>query len=95
MKVIARTDGPKYNGENIFHLTKDKVYDAISFSTHDGMKWVDHEIKTNDVIFIPRTPIIYIDVISDRNIVETFWCDYFISTQEMRNLKLKQLNEKR
>ena len=68
---------------------------ALSFSFHSTTGWVEHEIKDNEIINIPRTPDFYINVIADNDRVESFWCDYFISNKETRNLKMKQLNENR
>jgi hypothetical protein len=100
MIVIARNNGPNTNGiPNSGHLTKGKKYEIISISIpllpKGGFKNIF--LKENQTIYIPEygkhNEYFYINVRADDNKNRTYWCDYFLSTKEMRQLKLKQLTD--
>lgn len=93
MLVIARNDGPHWNGATTGHLTIGKKYNLISYFKHNGINYDEIYIKKNEIIFLPLKTSFYINVISDRGIKETFWNDYFLSTVEMRKQKLKTIYE--
>ena len=96
MKVISRSRGPDFNGLHIYHMAEGKMYNIISYSIHNDItgKWIIHELETNEIIFIPKKPKFYIDVMLDNGQIGTFWNDWFYSTNEMRKMKMKQLKEK-
>ena len=96
MNVIARNNGPDCNGiPNTGHLTQGKQYTILAISKPGQVGWTT--IKENQTIKIPdfgkHKEYFYVNVIADDNQKRTYWCDYFLSTTEMRTLKLKKLNE--
>jgi hypothetical protein len=92
--VIARNDGPKssqgsYNGK----LVPGHKYEVVCAATHDTKE--RFELLNN-----PRDPVFYIKVKDDTDVNSwsmwhtgeyTYWNDYFLSTEEIRELKLDGL----
>lgn len=91
IKLIARTDGPVYNGViGSGALTTGKEYEPIHISyqeEHSLCTW-KYEKTLN---YNPREPKFYIKVINDKGREADYWNDYFLSTEEMRDLKLNKL----
>lgn len=86
--VIARSEGPKYNGSKIGCLTPGKKYEVLhmSYQNQPGY-WVDEEL-----IYNPRNPKFYIRIKEDDNgRPHDIWNDYFLSTEEMRDIKIEEL----
>ena len=89
MKVISRTNGPKFiNGTLGKDLKAGKSYDVISWSyPNSSGYWItstDDFINTND-------PKFYVKVINEYGIESVYWNDYFLSTEEIREFKLTEL----
>lgn len=89
MVVIAINNGPDQNGMGIFHLTKGKEYEVVSYGIAGKTK-----LKKNEEIYVPKEFKFYIEVIADDNIVRSFWNDYFLSTLEMSKINRGKLNNK-
>jgi len=88
MKLIARTDGPNYNGViGSGALTTGKEYESIQIAYPVNGNW----IYENTLNYNPRKPLFYIKVINDKGREADYWNDYFLSTEEMRDNKLKEL----
>jgi hypothetical protein len=90
MIVIAKSRGPNYNGLGIYSLTKGKKYKVVPRSFPDMHGTVP--VNENETFFMPKKFKFYIDVIADNGRLEAFWNDYFLSTIEIRKLKIKELN---
>lgn len=88
MIVVARNNGPNINNLDLYILTKGKSYKVMS--CYDPFKKVLINIEN---LIIPKNFKFYIDVIADNGKIESFWNDYFLSSQEMLNKKLKKINE--
>jgi len=86
MVVIAKTNGPKYNGSEFGCLTPGKEYEAINIHYQVNGFWVEKEFTYN-----PEEPRFYIRVIDDNGREHDIWNDYFLSTKEIRKLKLTNL----
>jgi hypothetical protein len=88
MRLIARTDGPNYNGIiGSGALTTGKEYELIGIAYAEDGNW-KYEKTLN---YNPRKPKFYIKVINDMGREADYWNDYFLSTEEMRDLKLNEL----
>jgi len=82
--VVARNEGPGLNHPGFGKLTPGKSYEVICRST--SVQFESIELNYN-----PKKPEFYIDIIDDRGIKHSVWNDYFYSTIEMRQMKLKRI----
>ena len=88
--VIARTEGPKYNGSKVGCLTPGKLYEVLHMSYHKDNKRIYKEL-----IFNPRKPTFFIRIKEDdRGREHDLWNDYFLSTEEVRKIKIDSLINK-
>jgi hypothetical protein len=89
MKLIARAAGV-YGGVTYKahpDLTPGEEYDVISIHYQDTPgHWVDKEFTHN-----PKGTKFYIKVVNKVNLESTFWNDYFLSTEETRDITLEEL----
>ena len=86
--VISRGEGPKYNGSKIGCLTPNKSYEVlyISYQTYSGI-WKKDIFQYN-----PKNTSFYIKIKEDDNgNAHSIWNDYFLSTEESRELKINKL----
>ena len=82
--VIARNEGPKYNGSKIGCLTPGKKYEVIQLN---GGEWTGKPLLYN-----PRKTSFYIKIKEDDNgRPHDIWNDYFLSTEEIRYIKIEEL----
>ena len=91
MKVIAKTDGPKYNGSGFGCLTIGKEYEVIAI--HDP-RFVDPaKRRCPPPDFNPIQTTFYLYVIDDNGREHAIWNDYFYPTEIewKRERKLNQL----
>lgn len=94
MKVIAVNNGTFYFNSNGIEerrgLIKDKEYDVISWSYQKPIgHWI---IRTDTDNFVnPKKPKFFIKVINEDGQEHDYWNDYFLSTDEMRELKLNEI----
>jgi hypothetical protein len=95
MKVIARNNGPYHekwvNGNMIkkrHGLKKGKIYDVIerTYQDESGI-WI---VKKNEFLN-PSQPKFYIRVIDEYKRQGTYWNDYFLSSDEVRQYKLNEI----
>lgn len=91
MKVIARNNGPKLQYRRIDLLIKGKVYDVIRWSYQDHSIMPGYWVNRTDDFINPKDPKFWIRVISEDGIEHDYWNDYFLSSLEMRELKLEEL----
>jgi hypothetical protein len=91
MKVIARNNGPfhqSYDDSSIRKgLLKGKEYDVISRSYQKGGRWI---VRT-DSFANPEKPEFFIRIINEDGIEADYWNDYFLSLDEVRDLKINLL----
>lgn len=91
MIVIARNNGPWYNdilGKDRKDLLEGNSYTVIERSYRNNRgHWV---VKTGNFIN-PRESKFFIRVINENGFVNDYWNDYFLSTDEMRDIKLEEL----
>ena len=88
--VIARTEGPKYNGSKVGCLTPGKLYEVLNISYHKDNKWI-----YEDLTFNPRKTAFYIKIKEDDNGKEHYlWNDHFLSSEEIREIKRDSLINK-
>jgi len=95
MKVIARNSGPKINGQE-GNLTPGKQYEVISISIQRkesgiGINWLDEPIVPESTYYNPKSPEFFINIINDRGTKGSYWNDYFLSTEEIRELSLEKI----
>lgn len=86
-KVIAKSEGPKYNGEWQGCLTIGKEYKVLSvhhYSVESG--WIVERFSFN-----PKETKFYLEVVDDRGRVHSIWNDHFYPTEEVREKKLNLL----
>lgn len=94
MKVIAVNNGPlhlNYDGSKERRgLIKGKEYDVISWSYQ---KPTGHWVKRTDTdnFVNPEKPSFFIKVINEDGQEHEYWNDYFLSTEEMREIQLNEL----
>jgi hypothetical protein len=99
MIVIARNDGPfhvKWDGtKERKGLREGKEYQVISWSYQDHSIQPGHWVVRTEYFMNPKNPEFFIRVINEDGIEADFWNDYFLSSEEIRDIKLKEvLNEK-
>lgn len=91
MKVIARNNGPLYKNPDGTRerrgLIEGKTYQVIEWAKHNGVTWVPQK---GDFL-IPKEPKYFIKVINEWGQAHDYWNDYFLSAEEMRDLKLNKL----
>lgn len=90
MKVIARNNGPFVEVGNIKirqGLLQGREYEVIEWSYSKNSQWV----KRTDDFINPREAKFFIKVINAYGQPASFWNNYFLSTEEVRDLKLVEL----
>lgn len=91
MIVIARNNGPLYENwdgsKERRGLVKGKEYEVI-FRTYNQNGYVF--TKTNDFLNI-KEPRFFIRVINEDGVEHDYWNDYFLSNDEIRDIKIKKL----
>jgi hypothetical protein len=91
MKVIARNNGPLHQSYDGYYirkgLLKGKEYDVISWSYQKGGRWI---VSTDSFVNQPF-PEFFIKVINEDGIEADYWNDYFLSLDEVRDLKINLL----
>ena len=90
MIVIARNNGPFYaypDGVKRHGLITGKEYQVIEWAYRFPQHWVT---RTDDFIN-PKEAKLYIKVINEDGVAHDYWNDYFLSTEEVRELKIWQL----
>lgn len=94
MKVIARNEGPTYNGSTLGCLSPGKEYKVISVEFPNTINerqyhqvYINGELKYN-----PKECKFYIKVIDDNNRSHYIYNDYFLSTEEVREMNLNKLD---
>jgi hypothetical protein len=91
MIVIARNNGPKYlNGYLYNPLLKGKEYEVIYWSIPE---WLNNGkcIDQLDDFINPKEAKFFIVVKDEFGKESSFWNDYFLSTEEMREYKLNKI----
>lgn len=88
MILIARNNGPKFEDGERRGLIQGKSYQMVSWRTQeDANSWSD---STGEFIN-PKEPRFFIKVVNEEGRVADYWNDYFLSTEEMREMKIKEL----
>lgn len=100
MKVIARNNGPYYDTGTVRHPAKErrgllegKVYDVIEWSYQDHNIRPGHWVNRTDDFINPKEPRFWIKVINEDGVKHTYWNDYFLSSEEVRCIKLEEILE--
>lgn len=95
MKVIARTYD--FDRLSLINLKEGKVYDVISYQERIATSYNPRfpnvpgtSIRTDDFIN-PKEPRFFIKVINENGIEHDYWNDYFLSSEEVRDMKLEEL----
>ncbi len=102
MKLIARNEGPRTQQSvldipTIGCLTPGKEYEAISIRIPNNLYkkevWAKRAGQTilGELKYNPRDPKFYIKVIDDNGREHDIWNDYFLSTEEIREMNLNKL----
>ena len=91
MKVIAINNGPLYlnydGSKERRGLLKGKEYDVISWSYQKDGSWF-----TGIGSFVNRKKAeFFIRVLNEDGIEHDYWNDYFLSSEEVRDLKINLL----
>ena len=88
MIVIARNNGPKYlNGYLYNPLLKGKEYEVICWFLPYGPNFNNQF----DDFINPKEAKFFIVVKDEFGKESSFWNDYFLSTEEMREYKLNKI----
>lgn len=88
MIVIAKNNGPFRRNVGRAGLLKGKSYKVISWSYRSPMgTWQDNTHERD----IPESAQFFVRIINEDGREADYWNDYFLSTNEMRELKLEQL----
>ena len=92
MKVIARNNGlilQKWDGTTERQgLKEGKVYDVIEWSYQDEP---GHWVVRTDNFLNPKESKLFIKVLNEFGRQTNYWNDYFLSSEEIRERKLKEL----
>lgn len=88
MIVIARNNGPYRRNVGRAGLLKGKSYKVISWSYHSPMGTWQENTQERD---IPKSTQFMIRIINEDGREADYWNDYFLSTEEIRDLKIEQL----
>ena len=92
MKVIAKNDGPifqKWDGTTERQgLKEGKEYDVIEWAYQDEP---GHWVVRTDGFLNPKEPKLFIKVVNEFGRQADYWNDYFLSSEEMREIKLMSL----
>ncbi len=92
MKAIARNNGPileKWDGTTERRgLKEGKVYDVIEWAYQDEP---GHWVVRTDSFANPKQPKFFIKVVNEFGRAADYWNDYFLSSEEMREMKLNDL----
>ena len=90
MIVVARNNGPFYeefNGNRRRGLIEGKTYDVVEWAAHNGTKWIT---QSGDFIN-PKEPMFFVKVLNEDGILHDYWNDYFLSSKEMRDIKIDNI----
>jgi hypothetical protein len=91
MIVIARNNGPfyeKFDGlKERRGIIENKEYNVISWAYNQNGEWF---IETDDFINI-KEPKFYIRIINEDGFEHDYWNDYFLSNEEIRDIKIENL----
>lgn len=98
MKVVARNNGPWVNKNGLKDkytlrsgLRRGKVYNVIKWSYQDHNIAPGHWVNRTDNFTNPKEARFWIRVINEDGIEHDYWNDYFLSSEEVRELKLEEL----
>lgn len=87
-KVVAKTEGPKYNGSTIGCLTPGKEYEVLSIHYKKDGVWIDEPFVFNPIGIAQ----FYLKVLDDNNRHHHIWNDYFYPT-EIEYERVRKINE--
>ncbi len=88
MILIARNNGPYYEGIGRMGLLEGKKYRVISWSYQMPLgNW----IRRTDDFINPEKASFFIKVINEEGKEADFWNDYFLSSEEMRDIKIDKI----
>jgi hypothetical protein len=87
MIVVARNNGPLYFGRRM-GLLEGKEYKVISWSYQ---KPLGNWIRRTDDFINPKKASFFIKVINENGEAADFWNDYFLSSEEMRDIKIDKI----
>lgn len=91
MIVVARNNGPFYEDFNGNRrrsgLIEGKAYDVVEWVVHNDTKWIT---QSGDFIN-PKEPMFFVKVLNEDGILHDYWNDYFLSSKEMRDIKIDNI----
>ena len=99
MIVVARNNGPlcdNYDGhKERTGLLEGKEYNVISWAYNNGRRFtetdIDSGLKGVGYFANIKEPRFFIKVINEYGIEHDYWNDYFLSSEEFRDMKLNQI----
>lgn len=87
MKVIARNNGPIYKDGIRRGLREGKEYEVISYSERVN----DRRKDCYGDFYNPSGYKFYIRVVNEFGTAHDYWNDYFLSTEEIRDIKIDNI----
>ncbi len=91
MKVIARNNGPLNDLRIREGLIEGKEYDVVRWSYQDHNIKPGYWVTRTDDFINPKEPRFFIKVINENGVEHDYWNDYFLSSEEVRDMKLEEL----